>query len=79
MHGNVWEWCQDDWHDNYTNAPNNGITWTSQSGNTKVLRGGSWVDIPGNCRSAFRNTYTLVNHNDNIGFRVVCSGAARTL
>jgi formylglycine-generating enzyme required for sulfatase activity/uncharacterized caspase-like protein len=77
MHGNVWEWCQDDWHNNYIDAPKDGSGWTSRSGNTKLLRGGSWYYYPGNCRSAYRyhNYLSTFNH---IGFRVVCSGAART-
>jgi formylglycine-generating enzyme required for sulfatase activity len=79
MHGNVWEWCQDDWHGNYTNAPSNSNTWTSRSGNLKMLRGGSWGSYPGDCRSASRYNHYLDNDDDNIGFRVVCSGAARTL
>ena len=79
MHGNVWEWCQDDWHDNYANAPNDGSAWTSQSGNRKLLRGGSWNDGPDYCRSASRNTLNLLDFSTyGIGFRVVCSGAART-
>ncbi|MGB3421007.1 MAG: bifunctional serine/threonine-protein kinase/formylglycine-generating enzyme family protein [Dolichospermum sp.] len=79
MHGNVWEWCQDDWHDNYINAPQSGIAWTSQSGSAKVLRGGSWGNNPDNCRSAYRNTHYFDYNFYLIGFRVVCSGAARTL
>ncbi|MBE9220555.1 formylglycine-generating enzyme family protein [Dolichospermum flos-aquae] len=78
MHGNVWEWCQDDWHDNYIDAPKDGGAWTSQSGNIKLLRGGSWVYDPQDCRSASRD----VNYGDvrgyiyvNIGFRVVCGAA----
>jgi len=78
MHGNVWEWCQDDWHNNYIDAPKDGSGWTSRSGNTKVLRGGSWTSDPVNCRSAFRSLYTLDYNGNAIGFRVVCSGAART-
>ena len=75
MHGNVWEWCQDDWLDNYANAPKDGSAWTSQSGNTKVLRGGSWFSNPHYCRSASRNYYYWVergNLNLAFGFRVVC-------
>jgi formylglycine-generating enzyme required for sulfatase activity len=79
MHGNVYEWCQDDWHDNYTNAPNNGSAWISQSDSSKVLRGGSWFNIPQVCRSANRNLYIRVIRYILIGFRVVCLGAARTL
>jgi formylglycine-generating enzyme required for sulfatase activity len=78
MHGNVWEWCQDDWHDNYSNAPKDGSVWTSRSGNTKLLRGGSWYVNPVHCRSASRNNGNLAYNYLNIGFRVVCSGAAWT-
>ena len=77
MHGNVWEWCQDDWHNNYIDAPKDGSGWTSRSGNTKLLRGGSWHHYPEDCRSASRHDIILDGSND-IGFRVVCSGAART-
>ncbi|MBD2444728.1 SUMF1/EgtB/PvdO family nonheme iron enzyme [Dolichospermum sp. FACHB-1091] len=78
MHGNVWEWCQDDWHDNYSNAPKDGSVWTSQSGIAKLLRGGSWYYAPYYCRSAYRNDLDLLYLYNNFGFRVVCTGAART-
>jgi formylglycine-generating enzyme required for sulfatase activity len=80
MHGNVWEWCQDDWHSDYEGAPTDGSAWLSseESSNRKLLRGGSWYNNPANCRSAFRHNDTLDDTYDNIGFRVVCSGAART-
>ncbi len=80
MHGNVWEWCQDNWHSNYEGAPTNGSEWLDIEENTnrRLLRGGSWYSNPGNCRSAFRNDYYLDLNGNNIGFRVVCSGAART-
>ena len=80
MHGNVWEWCQDDWHRNYEGAPIDRSAWLNneEDNNDKLLRGGSWFDIPGYCRSASRNNVNLVNVNNGIGFRVVCSGAART-
>jgi formylglycine-generating enzyme required for sulfatase activity len=75
MHGNVWEWCQDSWHDNYTDAPTDGSAWLSskEDSNTKLLRGGSWHDIPEDCRSAYRSYDLLDGNNNNIGFRVVCS------
>ncbi len=77
MHGNVWEWCEDDWQENYINAPINGSALISRS-NKKLLRGGSWYYDPEYCRSAFRLYDLLDNYDFNIGFRVVCSGAART-
>ncbi|WP_254445343.1 formylglycine-generating enzyme family protein [Anabaena sp. UHCC 0204] len=79
MHGNVWEWCQADWHDNYTNAPKDGSAWTSLSDGTKVLRGGSWDFNPGACRSALRLNVNRDFGYNVIGFRVVCVSAARTL
>ena len=80
MHGNVWEWCQDNWHSNYEGAPIDGSAWLGieKNTNTRLLRGGSWLNFPGPCRSAFRVDINLDYHNDYIGFRVVCSGAART-
>lgn len=76
MCGNVWEWCEDGWHENYINAPTDGSAWTSLS-SERLLRGGSWFNYPENCRSAYR-TYNDAGFDDsNFGFRVVC-GAART-
>jgi formylglycine-generating enzyme required for sulfatase activity/tRNA A-37 threonylcarbamoyl transferase component Bud32 len=77
MHGNVWEWCEDDWNENYINAPINGSALISRS-KRKLVRGGSWVGNPEDCRSASRDYIILVLNYDLIGFRVVCSGAART-
>ena len=80
MHGNVWEWCQDHWHNNYEGAPTDGSAWLGieKNTNTRLLRGGSWYNIPDYCRSAFRLNYNLDGYYNSIGFRVVCSGAART-
>ncbi|WP_040896975.1 SUMF1/EgtB/PvdO family nonheme iron enzyme [Xenococcus sp. PCC 7305] len=73
MHGNVWEWCQDNWHDNYENAPKDGSAWLSGSGSKKVIRGGSWNSLPIDCRSAARYfTYPEIAFNNAFGFRVVC-------
>jgi formylglycine-generating enzyme required for sulfatase activity len=80
MHGNVWELCQDDWHSDYEGAPIDGSAWLNneENNNGKLLRGGSWDSHPGNCRSAYRLNYYLAYNDYNVGFRVVCSGAART-
>ncbi|MBD2520436.1 SUMF1/EgtB/PvdO family nonheme iron enzyme [Nostoc sp. FACHB-973] len=80
MHGNVWEWCLDDWHDNYEEAPTDGSPWfdikndnlSKKQGNAG-LRGGSWFFNPGNCRSAYRrNSYMRDSLDNDIGFRVAC-------
>ena len=79
MHGNVWEWCADQWHDNYEGAPEDGRAWVDDKANEnkndmkiRLLRGGSWNDRPWYCRSAYRS----LNHPDfrgnGIGFRVCC-------
>ncbi|MFG6105297.1 SUMF1/EgtB/PvdO family nonheme iron enzyme [Leptothoe sp. EHU-05/26/07-4] len=73
-HGNVWEWCLDNWHNNYDGAPYDGSAWVEGGYlSYRVLRGGSWADTPVSCRSARRNSNKLVDRNINIGFRVVCS------
>jgi formylglycine-generating enzyme required for sulfatase activity len=78
MHGNVLEWCQDWWHENYEGAPNDGSAWLAHEDDAeekRVLRGGSWYDVPGFCRSAYRFRVAPVNIGDVVGFRVVCGGA----
>jgi formylglycine-generating enzyme required for sulfatase activity len=74
MHGNVWEWCEDDWHENYEGAPIDGSAWleSSPEGAYRLLRGGSWSIVPRNCRSASRYFNGRVGRSDIIGFRVVC-------
>ena len=83
MHGNVCEWCLDDWHGNYEGAPTDGSAWIKNDNDNpyqkKVLRGGSWDVTPLYCRSAFRNGYAPARCRDFIGFRVVCAMAQRIL
>ncbi|MBD2137242.1 SUMF1/EgtB/PvdO family nonheme iron enzyme [Anabaena sp. FACHB-1237] len=69
MHGNVWEWCADDWHKNYINAPVDGRAWNSGS-NYKLMRCGSQITPAGDCRSANRAGNLHDNRSKNIGFRV---------
>jgi formylglycine-generating enzyme required for sulfatase activity len=73
MHGNVWEWCEDHWHDNYEGAPTDGSVWISDVADAgRVTRGGSWADSPRDCRSATRINYSPDDRYDCVGFRVVC-------
>jgi formylglycine-generating enzyme required for sulfatase activity len=80
MHGNVWEWCLDDWHGSYEGAPVDGSAWmdgaegqsSKREGGRRLLRGGSWSSIPGFCRSADRDHFRPVTASLVIGFRVVC-------
>jgi formylglycine-generating enzyme required for sulfatase activity len=74
MIGNVWEWCEDDWHDNYIGAPRDGSAWIKNGNdNRSLLRGGSWGDYPNGCRSAIRDTFIRRDYRSlNYGFRVVC-------
>ena len=75
MHGNVWEWCLDQWHASYNGAPQDGSAWVDQdvnNDNKRLLRGGSWDSLPGNCRSAFRLLPRPVLVDDLVGLRVVC-------
>ncbi|NEO86180.1 MAG: formylglycine-generating enzyme family protein [Spirulina sp. SIO3F2] len=80
MHGNVWEWCEDDYHESYEGAPTDGTAWVEEdrSETDRVLRGGSWVDVPWLCRSAvrFNDSRDLIFFT--VGFRVVCD-PSRTL
>ena len=72
MHGNVWEWCEDVWHENYNGAPVDGSAWLSGGEtNLKILRGGSWYCDDQYCRSAYRYRNILVNWYYGIGFRFV--------
>jgi formylglycine-generating enzyme required for sulfatase activity len=75
MHGNVNEWCLDDWVDNYSNAPTDGIAVRNSSSASKLLRGGSWGSYPEGCRSARRNFDGAGILSINSGFRVVYGAA----
>jgi formylglycine-generating enzyme required for sulfatase activity len=65
--GNVWEWCSD-WHASYTDNQNQNPVGP-QSGSSKVLRGGSWLDNPRNVRVSTRFRVVPTSRNDTIGFR----------
>jgi len=72
--GNVWEWCQDHYHDSYDGAPADGSAWEDRDADSpRVWRGGGWVGIPQICRAASRGRLLPVDRYDVIGFRVLCS------
>jgi len=74
LHGNVAEWCVDTWHPNYQNAPTDGSSWVSgHPQERRVLRGGSWLHLPGSCRSAQRFKSAPHNKSDAFGLRIAMS------
>jgi formylglycine-generating enzyme required for sulfatase activity len=74
VHGNVWEWVQDRWHDDYRGAPVDGRAWETGDDSRRVLRGGSWGNGPRDVRSADRGGGDADNRSGDAGFR-----PARTL
>ncbi|MBR7888558.1 SUMF1/EgtB/PvdO family nonheme iron enzyme [Marinomonas sp. A79] len=71
MHGNVAEWVEDCYHDNYEGAPTKNQVWLANQCDHRVLRGGSWFDIPRVGRSATRFRAQPALKASNWGFRVV--------
>lgn len=86
MHGNVAEWCEDSWHDNYlNNPPLDGTAWIDKrptkrkggkavpdsTGSFRVVRGGSWQDAAYACRCAARRSFSEGGRSPGIGFRIV--------
>ncbi|MEZ4886219.1 MAG: formylglycine-generating enzyme family protein [Chitinophagales bacterium] len=71
MSGNVWEYCEDHWHGNYDDAPDDGSAWVEKSDDDeRVVRGGSWPDLSDLCRVAFRLSYYLFGDDSIIGLRL---------
>ncbi len=71
--GNVWEWVQDYWHENYKGAPENGSAWQHENDGDfrqRVIRGGSWNAKPEFVRSSFRLQFNPGNRGYGIGFRI---------
>ena len=75
MHGNVWEWVEDCYHNSFADAPADGSAWTNScTTQTRVVRGGAWYNAPNHLRSASRDSDTRDMRYDIVGFRL-----ARTL
>ncbi|MBD2176777.1 formylglycine-generating enzyme family protein [Pseudanabaena sp. FACHB-1998] len=71
MHGGVWEWCEDVWHDNFNSAPADGTPWLEGNSGRRVRKGGSWSNEARLCRSASREWHWQSDRYKDIGFRVV--------
>ena len=78
MYGNVWEWVQDTFHNNYNDAPNDGSAWVTASASSSpwVIRGGSWYYGPAEDRSTKRNVITP-GYRSSHGFRVVLANMSK--
>ena len=78
MHGNLWEWCLDEWFDNYQGAPTDGSARgdieTRDEQKPRVVRGGSWFSYAQRCRAASRSSLFASFRHTHYGFRVVCTG-----
>jgi formylglycine-generating enzyme required for sulfatase activity len=70
VHGNLWEWVQDCWHDSYSDAPPDGSAWGSRDCAIPMLRGGSWSSGPEKARSASRISDESDHRFWTFGFRV---------
>ena len=72
MHGSVYEWCQDYWHENYNGAPVDGSAWEeSPTDDRRMFRGGGWNRHAWYCRSTNRSRNYPHTHLLNLGLRVV--------
>jgi formylglycine-generating enzyme required for sulfatase activity len=70
MHGNVWEWVEDCYHDSYREAPSGGLAWIAGECGSRVVRGGAWDHVPRVLRSANRYGLSPRFRDANLGFRV---------
>jgi formylglycine-generating enzyme required for sulfatase activity len=70
MAGDVWQWVQDCFHDDYIGAPADGSAWTAGDCSIHVVRGGAWYEFPPNLRSADRGKESSSERNYGVGFRV---------
>ncbi len=71
VHGNVWEWVQDEWHEDYNGAPSDGTVWEDGDSSDRVSRGGSWYCNTEFCRSAGRFRREPESRFGNLGFRLL--------
>lgn len=72
MHGNLWEWCADNWLDDYSSSPRDSSSYQNKQSRCRVARGGSWHEPPQLCRSASRLQVLESDADEFTGFRVIC-------
>ena len=76
MHGYLWEWCADAWHENYAGAPTDGTSWEKDNADDKrVLRSGSWKDQANRLTSSYRLGVSAETRDDAVGLRCVLADA----
>jgi formylglycine-generating enzyme required for sulfatase activity len=71
MLGNVSEWVEDCWHENYRRAPADGQAWVNPGCTQRVVRGSAWLSALDQSRSSFRMPVDADSRNARLGFRVV--------
>ncbi|MBF2020901.1 MAG: formylglycine-generating enzyme family protein [Hydrococcus sp. C42_A2020_068] len=81
MHGNVYEWCLDLWHDDYEGAPADGSAWliAEDREGLRVIRGGFWLSHPKHCCSAYRDCCEPDSRSSVVGLRVVCEAQSLSI
>lgn len=68
--GNISEWVEDCWHDNYARAPRDSAAWVNPGCASRVIRGGSWASAPDQARSAYRLSVVASSRSARVGFRI---------
>lgn len=71
MLGNVAEWVEDCWHENYRRAPATGEAWVNPGCRQRVVRGSSWLSAAEQTRSSFRMPVDADDTGPLLGFRLV--------
>ncbi|WP_329956837.1 formylglycine-generating enzyme family protein [Methanosarcina barkeri] len=71
MHGNVWEWIQDRWHENYEGAPSDGSIWENGNSPNRVILGSGWSSLARGCRSVNRFRSGSDRRNNFVSFRLL--------
>lgn len=67
--GNVYEWVEDCWHDDYSGAPSTGDVWSGGDCSIRMLRGGSWFTYDWDLRVSYRNRNSPDSRFNLLGFR----------